>query len=495
MPRTADPRGTSPLERPSSNLSESSASDTLVLQPAAPVFVPGAPEFVPGATAFVPGTGSVIVAAVPDEATAEGGESDKPKGQQDDGQASTSASQAPAAQQAAKDGWSQAKRRGRGTKESGDTDTEDEGLFKFEEEMPRHNARKKQWGAVLDSASDSEIDDADLDRIRIIVESPDRTSRKARGGVAVKDRTGSVCVLIHREGCSDSRSLVCRFHRSRSSHKSDVADQMQHELYFYEQDMRRSGSLNERHTVAPHVRAVPAPEKPTGGVDLTVGFLPASPTTSTPFIPKPTDFPGLKTDSDTTSATSDVVSATGSSNTSKESASVAVPSAGGASTAQPIARSLPMDMAPGRRGAQPRDIDISGRGGRFRQYQMPGELPAGTPDRSADSEVGWVMTKKRQIAKERGLNVGASSFGSAALGSSPADSLVGSVGSEGGGSQGRIQHPSYALLENYTEHKCALLPMVALCLRSHTTRDPGITSSELGVFEIGSSLVAGRRRK
>jgi hypothetical protein len=116
-----------------------------------------------------------------------------------------------------------------------------------------------------------------------------------------------------------------------------------------------------------------------------------------------------------------------------------------------------MDITSKRRGNPERDFgrdspDIVGRTSGSRQYQMPGELPAGTPDRHADSEVGWVMTKRRQFAKERGLNVGASSFGSAQLASSPAVESCSSIGSESG-SHGRVQHPSYALLENYTEHK------------------------------------------
>jgi hypothetical protein len=133
----------------------------------------------------------VIVTTVPDRDEAGGVDLDSTVIQPEDGEADPSDA---TPQRASSEGWSKVAPR-RAPKEGGDTDTDDELNFKFEEEMPAHRAsrstRKKQSSASHDT-SDSEMDDADLDRVMIIVESPDRSGRKIRPGSLTKDRTGCV---------------------------------------------------------------------------------------------------------------------------------------------------------------------------------------------------------------------------------------------------------------------------------------------------------------
>ena len=143
--------------------------------PSVSAFVPGA-TFVPGAAAFVPGTGSIS----PDsDAVAAPAPADVPA------PLGAPAKAAPA--------------------KAAEPEAAEDLAFMFDEELTTTGVA----GTGDSEASDSEFEDADLDQIMVMVHTPGRPVKHE------KDRTG--------------------FHMPRSKKMNQWADQINHELYFYEQ--------------------------------------------------------------------------------------------------------------------------------------------------------------------------------------------------------------------------------------------------------------------
>jgi la-related protein 1 len=335
--------------------------------PTVTAFVPGA-TFVPGAAAFVPGTGSISP-----EADTAAAPADPP---------------APlaAAPQAA-------------PAKAPEPEAAEDLPFMFDEELTTGVA-----GTADSEASDSEFEDADLDQIMVMVHTPNRPVKHE------KDRTG--------------------FHMPRSKKNNQWADQINHELYFYEQDIvkkKKGRSGRGESSAADTGRSFE------GNYVKKTQFLPED-EFHAQGKPKTISYPG-----------------------NQPSAPMAMPSSsyrqpGLSIGAEPfvsgsmeIARSMPM-----REGDVP-SRESSAKGPRF--YGLPEKGPDGGPvspgvpikphkskygpNAVNETAVGWVMGNQRQTVGKGG----------------PAGDLSGSLGTSPAVANNTPQHVSHEMLRDFSEQK------------------------------------------
>lgn len=348
--------------------------------PSVSAFVPGA-TFVPGAAAFVPGTGSIS----PDsDAVAAPAPADVPA------PLGAPAKAAPA--------------------KAAEPEAAEDLAFMFDEELTTTGVA----GTGDSEASDSEFEDADLDQIMVMVHTPGRPVKHE------KDRTG--------------------FHMPRSKKMNQWADQINHELYFYEQDIVKKKKGRSPRGVA--------------SADVTGRSFEDNYVKKTQFLPedefraqgkpKTISYPGNQPSAPMTMPSS-----------SFRQPGLSIGAEPFVSGSMEIARSMPMAMARNRSGVE-REGDVpsresSAKGPRF--YGLPdkgadgGPVSPGVPIKPHKSKygpnavnetaVGWVMGNQRQAGKGGELS---GSLGTS-LGTSPAVS------------NNTPQHVSHEMLRDFSEQK------------------------------------------
>lgn len=401
---------------------------------AGPAAVPyGPPVFVPGAALFVPGTGSLSPDSPVDEET-QPQETDssnntstsnsavKPDG---DGSGSTSSADH-VATDAAGGATTVNGNDEKGAPEDGEPPDNDELPFMLDEDLTTGVP-----GSIEDVyTSDSEFEDSDLDQIMVMVHTPNRPAKHD------KDRTG--------------------FHMPRSKKMNQWADQINHELYFYEQDIIKkkkghsSSSFEGGRSFDNYVKKTTFASQSE--------FVKMSPHS----VPYPENMPS----------------------TAKQIPKAAGP--GLSSTARaftpgsvPVARSMPAPI-PGRGTS----IDntqarlTSAKGPRF--YGLPDKGDIGSdvkphkskygPNAVDETAVGWVMGQGTPTTK--GVNVPQLLSSASSLGTSPQVP------------NGTPQHPSHEMLLDFSEQKYTKFH--ARCFRERKEQGPGQSKEMNTIYRFWS---------
>lgn len=388
-------------------------------------FTPGTsfapPVFVPGAAVFIPGTGSLNPEGQEqqdDNATLETTQDQSGEGNLDTTVIESDPSDAVGGQSV--DPEATPFKKAPPVEAPADVD---DLPFMLDEEMT--TGVPGSLGDDSSAASDSEFEDSDLDQIMVMVHSPGRPV-KHEG----RDRTG--------------------FHMPRSKKMNQWADQINHELYFYEQDIIKKKKHSKYSSDDTGTSFDNYIKKTTFATEEE--FAASSPRSisyannkprSDP-VPMPSSYrpPAMSTNAQPFSPSS-----------------------------VPIARSMPAPIDSRRSGAAARESKPSNKitggpkGPRF--YGLPDKNPEFAeakphkskygPNAVAETAVGWVMDNQ---ATRSGAVQLSSSYGAASsLGTSPANS------------NGAPQHPSHEMLTDFTEQKYTKFH--ARCFRDRKEMGPG----------------------
>jgi len=368
------------------------------LTPAAPSFVPGA-TFVPGAAVFVPGTGSMVF--------------DAKSGS----------------------GAAVAKLSAAGEAVSEDEQADDDLGFQFDEELEGKAAVPAVTAASIakklvsngnasgnDSDWDSELDDAELEKMVMFVHTPDRPGK--RKDEVKNDRTG--------------------INVGRQNKKLDWADQIDMELRHYER-LKHSSALSRSFEGSPKIvktTVVSAEEFE--------ALKAPSPTIRKIGVPKmnKSNFPGMGEASLSPPKASPKA---GSLPVSIEKGGKTSRSPTGASRLRPDAQHFYGVPA---KESEPREKDVKGHKSKY------------GPNAVSETPVGWIMGKTR-VPQRTGIT------------GEPLSSSVGSVGSVGS-APNTPQHPAYDLLDNgYSEFKYHKYQ--GRCFNDRRIKGPG-KSSEMNTL-------------